>query len=144
MKILDRFIKRKSVQKKVIKKPRVKTEPKIFPEKIEKPKRVIKQVVAKKEHGGIAHKILAKPHVTEKTTNLETQGKYIFRVYFNANKQEIKKAIRDLYGVKVEKINIINVPRKPRKLGRSQGYKSGYKKAIITLEKGEKIEVISR
>jgi large subunit ribosomal protein L23 len=61
-----------------------------------------------------------------------------------ANKNEIKKTVQDLYGVDVLKVNIIKVPGKKRRVGNHEGYKSGYKKAIVFLPKGQQIEVISR
>jgi len=86
--------------------------------------------------------LLKEPHVSEKATFLSENGKYVFKVYKNANKSEIKKAISNLYGVAVKEINIINVKTKTRILKGRKGEKSGYKKAIITLEKGHKIEIL--
>lgn len=91
-----------------------------------------------------AYRILESPHITEKSTALSEKGIYVFKAKPGANKQEIKKAIQDLYGVAVARVNIVNIPRKLRRLGRSQGYKSGYKKALVKLAEGEKIEVMPR
>ncbi len=87
-------------------------------------------------------KIIKSPHITEKATFLSTKGKYCFIVYPKATKNEIKKAIKNLYNVEVEKVNIVNIPRKQRRRGRFVGFKSGYKKAIITLKGDQKIEVL--
>ncbi len=87
---------------------------------------------------------LSAPHVTEKATSQEGLSKYIFKVTQRANKISIKKAIGILYNKKVEKIAIINVKRKPMKKGRKIGYRSGYKKAIITLKKGEKLDIFAK
>lgn len=104
------------------------------------PKVMLAKKVTKKEFSE-AHRILKKPVITEKSTNLNAwHNQYVFAVMPQVNKNEIKKAIQDLYGVKVERVNIINVPGKVRRLGRHEGFHSGYKKAIITLAKGEKIE----
>ena len=108
-------------------------------EVIEKPKTTEK--VIKKEFSQIAYKVLKSPHLTEKATNLVTPNKYIFKVIPKANKIEIKKAIQDLYGVKVRDVNLINIPKKRRRLSRTEGWKAGYKKAVVTLAEGEKIEI---
>ena len=89
-------------------------------------------------------KILIEPHITEKTTDLEKKNQYVFKVFPKANKTEIKKAIEDLYKVEVLNIKIINVPKKRRRLGRISGWKKGYKKAIVKIKEGQKIEVLPR
>lgn len=99
--------------------------------------------VEKKEFSQ-AYRILEHPQVTEKSGASSEKGIYIFRVKPKANKQEIKKAVRDLYGVAVKKVNIINIPKKFRRLGKSEGFKSGYKKAMVKLAEGEKIEIMPR
>ena len=77
---------------------------------------------------------------TEKITNQESQGKYLFLVDRNSNKIEIKKAIEDIYKVKVRSINTINVIGKLKKVRYQTGYTSAWKKAVATLRKGQKIE----
>jgi len=89
-------------------------------------------------------KILIEPHITEKTTDLEKKNQYVFKVFPKANKTEIKKAIEDLYKVEVLDVKIINVPKKRRRLGRISGWKKGYKKAIVKIKEGQKIEVLPR
>ncbi|HUT96172.1 MAG TPA: 50S ribosomal protein L23 [Candidatus Paceibacterota bacterium] len=102
---------------------------------------LIKRAPMKKKE--IAATILLKePHISEKATNLSESGKYIFKVYPNANKSEIKKAIASLYGVVVKNVNIINIKTKRRIMKGRIGEKPGYKKAIITLEGGHKIEIL--
>ena len=85
-------------------------------------------------------KIIA-PHVTEKSTNLSEQNKIVFKVPREANKENLKKNIEKIFKVNVTKINIIN--KQPRtKLTRGRKIKvSGYKKAIITLKKGQSIDL---
>jgi len=94
------------------------------------------------------YKLIKSSHITEKATDLSSLNKYVFKVSFDANKTEIKKAIEKMYNVKVEKVNIIHIPGKKRRLGRIEGWrkglKRGFKKAIVTLRKGDKIEVLSR
>jgi large subunit ribosomal protein L23 len=88
----------------------------------------------------IAYKVLIEPWVTESTTLIMELNKYVFKVSPRANKQEIKKSIEEVYGVTVEKVNTINVPRKLRVQGRTKGWKSGFKKAIVSLKEGDKID----
>lgn len=85
-------------------------------------------------------KTIKTPHVTEKATMLEQENKYVLKIPSKANKISLRKALFSLYGKKIVKISIINVKPKQRKRGRKIGYRSGYKKAIITLKKGEKLD----
>jgi len=125
------FKKKKSIKKPAPPKPEVKKPP-------------VKRPPVKRRVLREAYKILKEPHISEKATVLADRNKYIFKVYPQANKIEAKKAIENLYGVRVKDVNIINVHRKKRILRGIEGFKSGYKKAIVTLEKGEKIEIIPR
>jgi len=84
---------------------------------------------------------LISPLTTEKAVSSQGINKYIFKVAPNANKIEISKEISREYNVKAVSVNIINVPRKARQVGRTRGFKSGYKKAVVTLAKGQSIEV---
>jgi len=88
--------------------------------------------------------ILKAPQVTEKATWLSEKNQYVFKVWPRANKTEIKKAIENLYGVDVFSVKIIKVPAKRRKLGRIKGWRKGYKKAIVKIKEGQKIEVMPR
>ena len=91
-----------------------------------------------------AYKILQSAHVTEKSGMLADKNSYVFKVNSEANKHEIKKAVQDLYGVAVERVNIVNIHKKCRRIGKSEGYKTGYKKAMVKLAEGEKIEIMPR
>ena len=85
-------------------------------------------------------KILS-PLVTEKTTNLSEQNKIVFKVRANANKKNLKTNIEKIFKVTVTKINIINKQNRT-KLTRGRKVKvSGFKKAIITLKKGQSIDL---
>jgi len=86
--------------------------------------------------------IIRKPHISEKAFNLESKGKYVFVVSPSANKVEIGKAVQNLYGVVVKSVNIVKVPSKPKRFKGVAGTKSGYKKAVVTLAKGSKIDVM--
>src|SRR3989344_875784 len=89
-------------------------------------------------------KILAKPHVTEKATDLVEKNQYVFEVFPRARKHEIKKAVESLYGVKVLGVGIVNIPRRKVRVGKTMGFKGGYKKAIVRIQAGQKIEVLQR
>ena len=98
----------------------------------------------KKTKGGLSYLILKEPHITEKTTALAKKNQYVFKVYPRTNKIEIKKAVEKLYGVDVLAVRIINIPRKKRVLGRRSGWRKGYKKALIKVREGQKIDVLPR
>jgi len=83
------------------------------------------------------------PIITEKATILSEQNKTVFKVHKKANKQIIKKNIEKLFKVNVVKINIINRKPKTKMKQGKKSVKSGYKKAIITLKKGQSIDLTS-
>ncbi len=114
-------------------------------EKKETAEKVVKQEISKPSKVRmIAWRVVKAPHITEKATIGEESRRYIFKIFERANKTETKKAIEEIFNVKVEKVRIINVPRKKRQRGRVRGWKGGYKKAIVTLKEGYKIEILSR
>jgi len=81
------------------------------------------------------------PNVTEKSTSLSEFNKVVFKVDKNANKKLIKKNIEKIFKVKVVKINTVNIRRKVKIVKNKKAYKPGYKKAIITLKKGQSIDL---
>ena len=85
--------------------------------------------------------IFKEPHISEKCSFLGEANKYVFKVYSNANKPEIEKAVEGVYGVDVTAVNIITIPHKKRRLGRTEGFKKGFRKAVVTIKKGQKIEI---
>ncbi|HOJ93076.1 MAG TPA: 50S ribosomal protein L23 [Dictyoglomaceae bacterium] len=87
--------------------------------------------------------IILRPIVTEKSLNLAKEGKYVFEVVRDANKIEIGKAVEEIFKVKVKKVAVVNQKPKERKFGLSQGFTPARKKAIVSLEPGYKIELIS-
>jgi large subunit ribosomal protein L23 len=92
--------------------------------------------------------VLVRPVVTEKVNlQMERSGRYTFVVDKRANKLEIKKAVEEFYGVKVEDVNTVVVPGKSKsrftKAGFIEGVKPSYKKAIVTLAEGESIDLFS-
>lgn len=94
-----------------------------------------------KKKNPIAYKNIIKPLVTEKSATLASENTYIFVVRSSMNKIEIKKAIHDMYGVKPKHVRIIHVLGKKVRYGRSRGRTKDWKKALVCLNEGEKIEV---
>ena len=88
-----------------------------------------------------AHQILVRPIVTEKNTALNEVGKYCFEVAQTANKIIIKRAVEEAFKVKVTAVNIMKVPGKMRRMGRTSGMTRTWKKAVVTLAPGERIEL---
>lgn len=82
-----------------------------------------------------------KLHTTEKALTGQQLNQYVFRINSGANKISISDEIKKKYGVKPISVNIINTPRKKRKIGKTQGFMSGYKKAIVSLAPGQTIEI---
>lgn len=95
----------------------------------------------KKSFNKIAYKTIIKPLVTEKAANMGAHSKYLFKVSIRTNKLEISKAIEEVYGIKPEKINIINTQGKVVRHGKNIGKRSNWKKALVTLPKGKNIDV---
>ena len=81
------------------------------------------------------------PTVTEKSTSLSEFNKVVFKVHKGANKNTIKKNIEKIFKVNVIKINTINLKGKSKIVRNKKSYKSGYKKAIVTLKKGQSIDL---
>ncbi len=91
-----------------------------------------------------AYDIIVRPIITEKSEVGVQNKSYTFEVDKKANKTHIKLAIEEIYGVEVEKVNVINTKPRPRRMGRYSGYKRTFKKAIVTLKKDSKeIEVFN-
>ena len=81
----------------------------------------------------LAQDIVIKPIITEKSMSGLQNGKYTFKVAKNANKVEIAKAIEELFGVKVAKVNTMHVRGRSKRMGMNSGYTAAWKKAIVTL-----------
>jgi large subunit ribosomal protein L23 len=117
-------------------------------EKEVKEKKKDTPVVSKKEKSskgkkvkGSAYRVLVKPLITEKVTDMGMYNKYAFEVTLDTNKQEVKKAMQEVYGVVPISVNILNMKGKSVRFGRVTGKTKKWKKAIITLKKDDKIEV---
>lgn len=86
--------------------------------------------------------IIKAPVITEKSSNIESNDrKYVFKVDSKANKSQIKDAIEKIFKVKVESVNTVNVHPKKKRVGRYSGMTNKYKKAIVTLVNGNKIDL---
>jgi len=113
-------------------------------EKAEKP---VKDVGAAKVESNIGagkqgvYGVLISPLISEKSTKEEQHGKYVFAVADGATKSQIAKAVVTRYGVKPAKINVQNRMGKTKRIGRSQGKRKDWRKAIVTLPKGKSINV---
>ena len=83
--------------------------------------------------------IIFAPVITEKSASMEEKNTYVFKVDVRANKTQIKQAIEKAFGVKVEKINTLNVKPKTKRVGRYTGKTNRYKKAIVKLAEGHTI-----
>jgi len=87
------------------------------------------------------YEIIKRPIVSEKSTKLAEARKYTFEVDRRANKIQIKDAIEAIFKVKVEKVNVINMKPKAKRVGQHSGFKAAVTKAVITLEPGNKIDI---
>lgn len=118
---------------------------KIEDKKKQKPKTETKKIVKElKQRKGVDTSILLRPIITEKATDQEVKGVYIFEVTIKANKTSIKKVIEQIYGIKPLRVNIIRVRGKRVRYGRSTGRTKSWKKALVFLKKGDKIEFIKK
>lgn len=100
---------------------------------------VEKKIVKKRRTSQLAAQVLLFPQITEKAFDLSEKNQYTFRVFPRANKPQVKKAIEELYGVNVLGVRMIKIPRKRKRLGKTRGWKKGYKKTIVKIKEGQKI-----
>ena len=119
----------KDIFKKEVKKPEVPAVPKI-----------------KKEGKKFSRswQVLRSPQVTEKASALAAKNDYVFRVFSRTNKKEVSRAVESIFGVDVLDVKIINVPERKRRLGKIKGNRPGYKKAVVRIKEGQKIEIMPR
>lgn len=82
--------------------------------------------------------IIIRPVISERSMDIAAEKKYTFKVAKNANKTQVKNAIEEIFGVKVEKVNIMNVKGRAKRVGRYTGRTSDIKKAIVTLTEDSK------
>ncbi len=87
------------------------------------------------------YEVLRKPLITEKYTSLQAVGKYAFRVSNNATKEQVKDAVEEAFKVTVIGLNVMNVRGKEKRMGRHLVAPKPWKRAIVTLKPGDKIEL---
>ena len=93
--------------------------------------------------GSFSYSIIKEPHISEKASLLSAKvNQYTFKVINGFGKVEIKKAVEGVYNVNVLSVNIIKIPHKKRRIGKTQGFKKGFVKAVVTLKKGQTIEIL--
>ena len=85
--------------------------------------------------------VLIAPVVSEKSYSHIPERKYTFKVHKDAHKTQIRQAVEELFGVKVERVNVIKMKPKPKRRGVSRGVKPGWKKAVVQLREGESIPI---
>jgi large subunit ribosomal protein L23 len=87
------------------------------------------------------NEVLLAPVVTEKSYQLVEERKYSFRIHPDAHKTQVRQAVEQLFDVRVERVNILQVRPKPKRRGLHRGKKPGWKKAIVQLREGDSIEI---
>ena len=87
------------------------------------------------------YEIIVRPLITEKTMKLVDAGQYTFEVKQGSNKVEVKKAVEELFNVKVTSVNMVNTLRKTRRVGKYEGLRPAVQKAIVKLAEGQKLDV---
>ena len=85
--------------------------------------------------------VIIKPVLSEKSTQFAETGKYVFRVSTRANKHLVKKAVKEIFNVEPVCVNIMNVRGRRKRVRYHYGFTSAWKKAIVTLKEGDKIEL---
>ncbi len=87
------------------------------------------------------NQVLLAPVVSEKSYGQIEQRKYTFKVHKDAHKTQVRQAVEELFGVEVERVNILKVQAKPKRRGLTRGTRPGWKKAIVQLREGDRIEI---
>ena len=88
-----------------------------------------------------SYEVLRRPVITEKSTMLAEGGQYVFEVARSANKIEIRRAVEEVFRVHVRAVNIVRVEGKLKRMGKTQGLTAAWKKAIVSLQAGDRIEL---
>ena len=101
----------------------------------------VKNVSPIRMNSPLGRTVLKRPIASEKAHDLMGQTKYVFLVEVSANKPMVKESVEKRYGVAVKSVNIVNLKGKPKRFAGIRGYKSSFKKAIVTLNQGQKIEI---
>jgi len=100
-----------------------------------------KSIKSSEKKNVLYHSFISEPYITEKTSMISQENKYVFKVPGNINKIDIKRAVESIFDVTVVKVAVINTQRKKVRLGASFGRRPGFKKAIVKLKEGDKIDI---
>ena len=100
-----------------------------------------KQMTVPTEQAELINRVLKRPLISEAVMRAQELGKYTFEVTGEANKKSVARAVEALYQVKVVKVNILNYKPQSKMFRGKKGCQRGYKKAVVTLQKGDKINV---
>ena len=130
--------KAKKPVKKSVKKPLVAKED----NKEEKTVSAVKPAKTVAKNGKFSYEAVKQPHISEKASYLAEKDQYTFEVAPNYNKHEIKKAVEGIYNVDVMSVNVIKIPAKKRRLGKTEGFRKSFKKAVVKIKEGQKIEIL--
>lgn len=144
MALLDFLKKKKEAEKaKPVKKTEKVSAVKKVEKKVEKKEEpAVKTQAKSKTVKGFSFEAIKQPHISEKASDLSAKDQYIFEVSPNYNKNEIKNAVQGIYGVDVLSVNVIKIPAKKRRLGKTEGFRKAYKKAVVRIKEGQKIEIL--
>ncbi len=85
--------------------------------------------------------VLIRPIISEKTTEMMEINKYVFEVAMNSNKLMVRQAVKELFGVQPERVNVMRVRGKRKRIRYQYGKTAAWKKAIVTLKEGDKIDI---
>ena len=88
----------------------------------------------------LSHDVIVRPVITEKSSRMMEHNKYTFEVHRQVNKIRIREAVEEIFKVKVTDVHVINVHPKPKRMGAFRGFSRSWKKAIVTLAEGQRIE----
>jgi large subunit ribosomal protein L23 len=88
------------------------------------------------------YEVLRRPLITEKNTTHQAVGKYVFEVRKDSNKVQVKQAVEKAFNVTVTAVNVVTVPGEMRRIGKRKVVSQSWKKAIVTLKSGDKIELV--
>jgi large subunit ribosomal protein L23 len=103
---------------------------------------VAKSTSLKAKNAKFSYEAIKQPHISEKASYLAEKDQYVFEVLPGYNKNEIKNAVEGIYKVDVLSVNMIKIPSKKRRLGRTEGFRKAYKKAVVKIKNGQKIEIL--
>ena|SRR3989344_1349711 len=141
MGLLNNFLRRKQKKGQLSQIGEKQSAPVVVAKEKKEEKKESKHVVKFTGKNITAFKVLVKPLITEKSAIAESKNKYSFVVAKSANKNQIKTAIEEVYGVKPANVNVANIEGRRVRFGRSMGKRNDYKKAIVTLPEGKTIDI---